>query len=229
MGKNIRKSFLDKKKRCLFEPRKLWEIAKMGIGHPVEEAFAIIIKALDEEYPGYINTKQDWIFNNAGGAMGQMTILHGSFREYLLIFGTSIGTEGHSGRYKAEVFDFVFKGEMLCEYTGRFKREVHKAGSPAYLPASIVKHYCIKDEAWMLEYARGNIISMLPFGFADSIISTLDYNPVFKTIRTYGRLVIKNLFRKGKDIGILIKWLLIITFIFWFIFHGIPLIMAFLF
>ncbi|MFX0181263.1 MAG: hypothetical protein ACFE78_13840, partial [Candidatus Hodarchaeota archaeon] len=71
--------------------------------------------------------------------------------------------------------------------------------------------------------------SMLPFGFADSIISTLDYNPVLKTIRTYGRLVIRNLFRKGKDIGILIKWLLIITFFFWFIFHGIPLIMVFLF
>lgn len=229
MSKKKRKSFLDKKKHCLFEPRKLWRIAKMGIGHSTEEAFEIIIKYLAEEYPGYIKTKQDWIFNNAGGAMGQMTILHGSFREYLIIFGTCLGTEGHSGRYKAEVFDFIFKGEMLCEYVGRFKREIHKPGSPAYLPASIVKHYYIKDKAWMLEYARGNIISMLPFGFADSIISTLDYIPVLKTIKNYGRLVIKNLFKKGKDIDILIKWLLFMTAFFWFIFQGIPILMKFLF
>ena len=160
--------------------------------------------------------------------MGQMTILHGSFREYLIIFGTNIGTEGHSGRYKAEVFDFVFEGEMLCEYTGHFKREIHKPGSTAYLPPSIVKHYCIKEEAWMLEYARGNIISMLPFGFADSIISALDHITVLKTIKIYGKLVLKSLFKKGKDIDILIKWLLIIAALIWFIFYGIPMIMTFI-
>ncbi|MFX0146859.1 MAG: ERG2 family protein [Candidatus Hodarchaeota archaeon] len=228
MGRKKRKSFMDKKKHCIFEPRKLWEIAKMGIGYPKEEAFNIIIEALTEEYPGYIESKQNWIFNFAGGAMGQMTVLHGSFREYLIIFGTSIGTEGHSGRYKAEVFDFVFEGDMLCEYTGYFKREIHKPGSAAYLPPSIVKHYCIKEEAWMLEYARGNIISMLPFGFADSIISALDHISVLKTIKVYGKLVLKNLFKKGKDVDILIKWLLIIAALIWFIFYGIPMILTFI-
>lgn len=217
-----RKSFLEKKKKCIFEPRTLWKIAKMAIGHPTKEAFEIIIKNLEKAYPGYIETKQNWIFNNAGGAMGQMTVLHGSLREYILLFGTNQGTEGHSGRYKAEVFDFVFKGEMLCEYEGRFEREVHKPSSAAYLPSSMVKHYCIKDEAWMLEYARGNIISMLPFGFADSILSTLDYIPVMRIIWHYGRLVIRNLFKRGKDIGIVIKWILIIGISIWIVFYGIP-------
>ncbi|MFW9873196.1 MAG: ERG2 family protein [Candidatus Thorarchaeota archaeon] len=222
MSKKKRKSFLDKKKRCLFEPRKLWEISRKAISHPTEEAFKIIIDALDEEYPGYINTKQNWIFNNAGGAMGQMTILHGSLREYILLFGSNIGTDGHSGRYKAEVYDFVFKGEMLCEYEGRFKPEIHKPGSPAYLPSSITKHYRIKEETWMLEYARGNIVSMLPFGFSDSLISTLDYKPVLRVIWNYGKQVVKNMFKKGKDIGIIIKWIVIIAFGIWFIFFGIP-------
>ncbi|MFW9771771.1 MAG: ERG2 family protein [Candidatus Heimdallarchaeota archaeon] len=227
MRKKKRTRFLDKKKHCIFDPRKLWDIAKRGIGHPKKEAFDIIIKALAEEYPGYIETKQNWVFNFAGGAMGQMTVLHGSFREYLIIFGTNIGSNGHSGRYKAEVFDFIFTGEMLCEYTGHFKKEVHKPGSVAYLPPSIVKHYCIKEEAWMLEYARGNIISMLPFGFADSIISALDHITVLKTIKLYGKQVVKNLFKKGKDIDILIKWLLIIGILIWFIFYGIPMIFNF--
>lgn len=225
MKQKKRLSFLDKKKKCIFEPRKLWKIAKMGLGHPTEKAFEIIINALNEAYPGYIETKQNWIFNNAGGAMGQMTVLHGSLREYILLYGTSLGTEGHSGRYKAEVFDFIFKGEMLCEYVGCFKQEVLKSGSVAYLPPSIVKHYRIKDESWMLEYARGNIVSMLPFGFADSILSTLDPKPVMRTLKLYGRLVIKNLFKKGKDLGIIIKWILIIGFGIWFIFYGIPWIL----
>lgn len=229
MGLKKRKSFLDKKKKCLFEPRKLWNIAKMGIGHPTEEAFEIIINALDKEYPGYIEKKQHWVFNNAGGAMGQMTILHGSLREYLILFGTGQGNEGHSGRYKAEVYDFVFKGEMLCEYEGVFKREVHGPGSPAYLPSSIVKHYCIKEEAWMLEYSRGNIVSMLPFGLADTLISTLDYMTLLRTIWLYGRLVVRNMFKKGKDLGLVIKWVIIIIILgILGIFYGVPWLLTLL-
>ena len=146
-------------------------------------------------------------------------------REYILIFGTNLGTDGHSGRYNAEVFDFIFKGEMLCEYEGRFKPEVHKPGSAAYLPSSIVKHYCIKEEGWMLEYARGNIVSMLPFGFADSLLSALDHITVMKIIWRYGRLVIRNIFKKGKDLGIIIKWILISLFVVLFGFYGIPWIL----
>ena len=31
--------------------------------------------------------------------------------------------EGHSGQYKADVFDFVFDGMMHCEFEGKFKRK----------------------------------------------------------------------------------------------------------
>jgi hypothetical protein len=225
LKQKTRKSFLDKKKKCVFDPRKLWKIAKMATGHSTVKAFEIIINELSEAYPGYIETKQNWVFNNAGGAMGQMAILHGSLREYIILFGSNQGTEGHSGRYKAEVFDFIFKGEMLCEYEGRFKQEVHKPGSAAYLPPSIVKRYHIKEETWMLEYARGNIASMLPFGLADSFFSTLDHITVMRTLWLYGRLVIRNLFKKGKDIGIVIKWILIIASGIWVLFYGIPWIL----
>ena len=206
---------MDRKKKCVFEPRKLYKIAQTAKGLNLEDGFDKIIDLLDKEYPGYINNvpknKRVWMFNHAGGAKGQMTFLHGSLREYIILFGTCQGTEGHSGRYKAEVFDFLVKGEMLCEYAGKFKNEVHKPGSIAYLPSSNVKHYCIKTEAWMLEYARGNIVSMLPFGLLDALLSSFDHMIVIRTIAQYGKLVLKSLVRKRKDLDIVLKWLLAIV------------------
>jgi len=202
--------YLSPKKKCLFDPRVMDKIRKKALGKPIEKCFEIIIDGLDRAYPGHVCKKQNWIFNNAGGAMGQLSLIHASLREYVIFFGTCIGTEGHSGRYSSEVFDFMLKGEMRCEYEGRFKAEVHvPSGKPAYLGNKVVKHYCVKNEAWMLEYARGSIIRMLPFGLCDSIFSTLDVRTIFRIMKQYAKLTIKELLTKGKDIDLVIKFILI--------------------
>lgn len=50
-------------------------------------------------YPGRILPDEDlqWVFVNAGGWMGSMCLLHASFTEYVLLFGTAVDTGGHSG------------------------------------------------------------------------------------------------------------------------------------
>jgi C-8 sterol isomerase len=200
---------LQPKKKYLFDPRVLNDIRNRCIGRPLEESFEYIINELDRHYPGHICKKPVWIFNNAGGAMGQLALLHASLREYIILFGTCVGTEGHSGRYASEVYDYVIRGEMICEYEGRFTREEFTPDTPgpAYLGKKVIKHYRIPEEAWMIEYCRGNVPKMFPFGTFDSIFSTIDVRTIARLIITYATLTLKGLFTKGKDITALLKLL----------------------
>lgn len=187
--------------KYIFDPAVLHECSKKGIGLPPADMFTAVVNKLDKNYPGIIEKKQDWIFNNAGGAMGILTLLYASLSEYLIFFGSPIGTEGHSGRYSAEVYDFMMDGEMWCYTPGQFERTVYRPGDAAYLGKSAAKGYCIKDHAWMLEYSRGFIPLMLPFGLSDSIWSTLDWKSIRKLTGNYARLCIRNMFRKSQVSG----------------------------
>ncbi|MBX3247957.1 MAG: hypothetical protein KF901_12325 [Myxococcales bacterium] len=180
----------------VFDPEVLGACAKLGVGLPVEQGLDAITAELAKRYPDHVYTgPRRWILNNAGGAMGQLTLLHGSITEYLIFFGSPIGTEGHSGRYSTEVYDWVFDGEMWCYHEGETTRTLYEPGSTAYLGADRVKGYRIPDHAWMLEYSRGAIPSMLPFGLADSLVSTLDFKTVARTFVDYGRLTVGSLLR----------------------------------
>ncbi len=182
----------------IFDPNVLHECAKTGVGLKLEEAFDTITRALVGRYPDHIHAgPRDWMYNNAGGAMGMMTLLHASLSEYILFFGSAIGTEGHSGRYRTEVFDFMIDGEMWCYEEGETQRRVYVPGDAAYLGADRTKGYRLPDHGWMLEYARGPIPTMLPFGLADTMLSTLDVSCLAKTLRIYGTLTVKSLL-KGK-------------------------------
>ncbi len=181
----------------MFDPARLHEIARASVGMPLTESFAYITDQLDATYPGHINRKPNWIFNTACGALGQLTLLHASLSEYIILFGTPIGTEGHSGRYSADVHDFMIDGEMWTYYEGDFEKTVFRPGDAALLERGRSKGYCVKDHAWMLEYARGWIPFMLPTGLADNFFSNLDFRSVYMMFRDYGRLCISEML-KGK-------------------------------
>ncbi len=171
--------------RYLFDPDVLHEIASKSIGQPHEQMFALIIEALEAHYPGEIDASQPWIFSNAGGAMIQVKFLYASAQEYVMLFGTPIGTEGHSGRNPVEYYDTVLDGEAWYYHEGQFVRDVHKTGDRIFVGKGQSAGMHIPDHVWMLEYARGPLPLLLPFGLADSLLSTMDFKTVARTMSVY--------------------------------------------
>jgi C-8 sterol isomerase len=74
----------------IFELDHLQDLAKRSIehhGNNTRGAVQYIVDELSQKNPAHVNVDEDWVFNNAGGAMGGMYIIHASITEYLIIFG----------------------------------------------------------------------------------------------------------------------------------------------
>lgn len=137
--------------------------------------------------------EDEWVFNNAGGAMGAMYLIHASITEYLIIFGTPLGTEGHSGRHTADDYFHIIEGEQWAAPANSLVMERYPKGSVHHLKRGTVKQYKMHEGCWAIELAQGWIPLMLPFGFADGFSSTLDLQTLYHTVRITGREIIRNL------------------------------------
>lgn len=179
----------------VFDPEVLHRVAKKHIGKPMDELIRALAEDLYEIYPGHVDRNPPWVLNNAGGAMGAFALLHASISEYLIVFGTPIGTEGHSGRHLADDYFIMLEGEQWAFSPGSTEREVYKPGDIHLLKRGSVQGYRIPENGWALEYARGFIPSMMPFGMLDALSSTLDVPTAVKTLGIYAKGVVGQLLR----------------------------------
>jgi C-8 sterol isomerase len=172
-----------------------------------------IIANLTSTYPNTrlsLNTdSSEWVFNNAGGAMGAMYVIHASITEYLIIFGTPLGTEGHSGLHPADDYFHILVGEQWAFQPGALEMERYRPGDVHLMRRGVAKQYKMHEGCWAMEYARGKftisfsftcthldagwIPLMMPFGLADTFTSTLDIPTLYNTVRITGREITKNL------------------------------------
>ncbi|OBZ67622.1 C-8 sterol isomerase [Grifola frondosa] len=186
----------------VFTPESLHELAQAAVASAptpssIEHIIDHIVTNLTATYPPSVialnpNTSE-WVLNNAGGAMGAMYIIHASITEYLIIFGTPLGTEGHTGMHTADDYFNILVGEQWAFAPPNLQMEVYKPGEVHHLPRGQVKQYKMHEGCFALEYARGWIPLMMPFGLADVFSSTLDYWSLYHTIRVTAREMGRNL------------------------------------
>jgi hypothetical protein len=159
-----------------------------------------IHEQLYHHYPAHIispaavkNNPSPWLTNLAGGFKTQMLLMHASLSEYVMIWGSQLETTGHSGRNWAEFHDYLISGQGV--WWGEGKLNVKKANPGVYIytepfSGGIVH---LSRGTFMLEYCHGVIPALLPFGLADSLISSLDPVTIWKSMRAYGEMTIKEL------------------------------------
>jgi len=197
-------SWLDSVKHrwYVFTPESLHELAQAAIAAapaPDDTHFMVsyIINNLTATYPSStiaLNTNtSEWVLNNAGGAMGAMYVIHASITEYLIVFGTPLGTEGHTGLHTADDYFNILVGEQWAFNPPNLEMERYGPGSVHHLPRGHVKQYKMHEGCFALEYARGWIPLMMPFGTVDILTSTLDYWSLYHTVRVSAREMIRNL------------------------------------
>ena len=182
--------------RQLFDPTRVHAAAQLAVGLPHKAMVRTVVAELDRLYPGTIEPREDWVMSLVGGATGVITVLHCSLSEYLIIFGTPVGTEGFTGRYRIDLYDCLLAGEMWT-YTEEAcgERIVTKPGEMVFMPRGQAKGFRVAEDSWILEYARGPILTCLPMAVSGAVAS-LDMRTLWRTFSISTRLTWKTLLRK---------------------------------
>lgn len=184
--------------KALFDPKVIERVIRENQGGPVDEVMNNIRAGLAAEYPGYILEDEEWILSVAGGVRGQICLLHASITEYILFFGTPIGTEGFSGRFPVDDWFWMFQGEQHCYDPGEHTKRVFTPESEVnFLKRGHGFFLKFTEGAYGVEYVRGFVPGMLPFGLADAFTSTLDATSIIDTFKIYTKGTVRSLL-KGK-------------------------------
>lgn len=174
---------------CVFEPQDLERIVKMHLDAPLDQRFDRIADTLQAVYGEHIHPRQEWIWSNAGGIMCSMSVLHTSLTEYMVFCGTAVGSEGHSGRHRADLYDIVIHGELQTFKPDQFQPKTLAPGETSYLPKGTTNGSHLGKECWLLEYGRGNILSLFPFALGDTIFSTQDLTDLRKMMQSSTKMM----------------------------------------
>jgi C-8 sterol isomerase len=180
----------------VFDPDIVHKCSMECLGLPKPQMFDVFAKALAVHYPNVLDFKQPWIYSIAGGAMIEMKLYYASSTEYIMIWGTPIGSEGHSGRHFTGFWDTVIEGEYLIYGEGQFEKKVCKPGDHVYVGPGQARAMNWPNGVWAVEYARGFLPLSMPFGVTEELLICWDPLTAAQTFSLYTDLMFQNLGRR---------------------------------
>jgi hypothetical protein len=169
----------------IFDPDIVHKCSLECLGLPKPQMFDTFAQALAKHYPGLLDFSQPWIYSIAGGAMIQMKLYYASTSEYIMIWGTPIGSEGHSGRHFSGFWDTVIDGETWYYGEGQFEKTVYKPGDRIYVGPGQARAMNFTNGVWAVEYARGFLPISMPFGTVEEIFICCDPLTAAQTVSIY--------------------------------------------
>lgn len=186
----------------VFDPEIVHECAMQCVGKSKPQMFEAFEKAMAARYPGVLDFSQPWIYSIAGGAIIQMKLYYASLTEYLVIWGSPIGSEGYSGRHFIGFWNTVIDGESWYYGEGQFEKSVYKPGDRIYIGPAQARAMNYKNGVYAVKYARGALPMSLWFWVADEMLSCIDFFTIMQTVSIYLDLLFQYI---GRIIPIL-KW-----------------------
>jgi hypothetical protein len=194
----------------VFDTEIVHQCAMECLGKPKPEMFDAFAQALAKHYPKTLDFSQPWIYSIAGGAMIQMKLYYASMTEYIMIWGTPIGSEGHSGRHFTGFWDTVIDGETWYYAEGQFEKTVYKPGDRIYVGPGQARAMNFTNGVWAVEYARGFLPLSMPFGVWEELFVCWDPLTALQTVSLYTDLTSQAIGKKLvflKPFTIPIAWL----------------------
>jgi hypothetical protein len=188
-----------------FDPDIVHKCAMECLGLPKPQMFDAFAKALATHYPKVLDFSQPWIYSIAGGAMIQMKLYYASPTEYIMIWGTPIGSEGHSGRHFSGFWDTVIDGETWYYGEGQFEKTIYKPGDRIYVGPGQARAMNFTNGVWAVEYARGFLPLSMPFGTIEEIIICCDLLTAAQTVSLYTDLTFQSFGHRLGPLGPITK------------------------
>ncbi|HEX2913191.1 MAG TPA: hypothetical protein VH186_20480 [Chloroflexia bacterium] len=183
--------------KIVFDPDVVDQIAQRHLGKPMAEMAEAIGRDLQDRYPDYVDVTMPLVFNSSGSIMYQLKIFAMTPHEYIMICGSSIGSSGFSGRHPAAFWDTVLSGQATYMHQDEWEARSYKTGERIFVNRWESASIDFPDHCWMLEYARGSLVWLLPFGMVNIFTNTLDFYSLLRLIRIYLTLTSKY-FRKNQ-------------------------------
>lgn len=181
----------------VFDPLELRDLALRHVGKPVPDIAADLEQDLADKYGDLISRDAPWVITPAGFLMYQVKMVFAKPNEYLGLMGIPVESTGHTGRHPVTYYDTMLSGGSRNFHAGEHDPQIVSAGDFLVTRPGEAFAAQVTDHIFFLEYCRGPLVTLMPFGFSNYFFATLDFQSVYRLAKTWLKLVWRSRSVKG--------------------------------